>query len=309
MLGAAVSCDPSSVLGIALAASDPELPVLRPLHPAVFADHHRRDGLAALDRRDVEALDAARNRRQAQDDAQRFERVVVGGDGLVEARLVGDLRVARGEIEQPALLAALRHDEPDAMLAADRSATPERPRSPTRSSAIGRWISGGAVALGVELLQRGLQDVRLRAWPPRRHRRRPSAVAAPRVASSIALDHLAAADLEHLHDGAGGPDLEAERVAIAERRCPSSSAGAAAASRSCASRRAAARPARSAPRPPPRSSAAAGASTSSSLRPSRNSRVCCDRRRVASPGRRSRARTARCSGGCRIRGTAARARR
>ena len=45
---------------------DPELPVLALLHPAVFAHHHRRDGLAALDRRDVEALDAARQRRQAQ---------------------------------------------------------------------------------------------------------------------------------------------------------------------------------------------------------------------------------------------------
>ena len=90
-----------------LASSDPELPVLGPLHPAVFADHHRRDGLAALDRGDVEALDASRNRRQVQDGAQCFERVVVGGDGLVEARLVGDLRVARGQIQQPALFAAL----------------------------------------------------------------------------------------------------------------------------------------------------------------------------------------------------------
>ena len=81
------------------------------LHPPVFADDHRRDGLAALDRRDVEALDAARHGRQRQHGAQRFERVVVRGDVLVEARLVGDLGVARREVEQPALLAALRHDE------------------------------------------------------------------------------------------------------------------------------------------------------------------------------------------------------
>ena len=48
---------------------------------------------------------------QPEDDAQRLERVVVGGDVLVEARLVGDLRVARREVEQAALLAALRHDQ------------------------------------------------------------------------------------------------------------------------------------------------------------------------------------------------------
>ena len=81
-------------------ASDSELAVFRPLHPPVFADHHRGDGLAALDRRDVETLDSARDRRQVEDQAERFERVVVGGDGLVEARLVRDLRVARREVEQ-----------------------------------------------------------------------------------------------------------------------------------------------------------------------------------------------------------------
>ena len=95
-------------------APDPELPVLRPLHPAVFADDHRRDGLAALDRRDVEALDPARHGGQREHGAQRLERVVVRGDVLVEARLVGDRGVARREVEQPALLAALRHHEPDA---------------------------------------------------------------------------------------------------------------------------------------------------------------------------------------------------
>ena len=73
-----------------------------------------------------------------------------------------------------------------------------------------------------------------------------------------AFDDLAAAHLEDLDDRAGRPDLEAERVAIAERRATSSSAGAGAACRSCESRRAAARPARSAPRRPPRTSAAAG---------------------------------------------------
>ena len=52
-------------------------------------------------------------------------------------------------------------------------------RSPTRSSATGRWISGGAAMLGVELLERSLQDVRLA------HRLRASAIGR-RLASSVA---------------------------------------------------------------------------------------------------------------------------
>src|SRR5262249_52177075 len=48
----------------ASSAPDAELPVLAFAHPAVFAHDHRRHRLAALDRRDVEALDAARQRRQ-----------------------------------------------------------------------------------------------------------------------------------------------------------------------------------------------------------------------------------------------------
>ncbi len=86
---------------------DPVLPVLALRHPAVFADHERGHGLAALECRDVETLDAARQRGQRQHGAQGFERVVVGGDVLVEAGLVGHFGVARREVEQTALFASL----------------------------------------------------------------------------------------------------------------------------------------------------------------------------------------------------------
>ena len=121
-------------------APDPELPIFRLLHPPVFAHDHRRDGLAALDRRDVEALDAARHRRQRQHGAQRLERVVVRGDVLVEPRLVGHLGVARGQVEQAALLAALRHDDAHPPLGASESqpssssASAARKRRPARGS-------------------------------------------------------------------------------------------------------------------------------------------------------------------------------
>ena len=93
--------------------SDPILPILAPLHPAVLADDHRRDGLAALNGRNVETVDAARNGGKIEDCAQRFERVVVGGDVLVESRLIADLRVSRREFEQTALLAAFGDQQTD----------------------------------------------------------------------------------------------------------------------------------------------------------------------------------------------------
>ena len=78
---------------------------------------------------------------------------------------------------------------------------------------------GGRRVLGVELLQRGLQDLRaLRiasASPP--SALAPSADRSGRRARQLnPFDHFSAADLEDLHDGAGGADLDAERVAIAE---------------------------------------------------------------------------------------------
>src|SRR5207237_9887465 len=99
---------------------DPELPVLRPLHPAVLAHDHRRDGLAALDRGDVEAFDTPRDGRQVEDGAERFERVVVRRDVLVEPRLIRDLRIPGREIEQSSLLAAFWDNQPDAVIGSIR---------------------------------------------------------------------------------------------------------------------------------------------------------------------------------------------
>ena len=135
-------------------------------------------------------------------------------------------------------------------------------------------------SLGVELLERRLQNLGLRrpgslvVRGPTSDLRPPDRQP-PRDASSIALDHLAAAHLEHLDDGAGRADLDAERVAIAEPRAghlllpllqrldrP----------QRVAQLRRLLEPLR---RPPPSVIRVRSCATSSSLRPSRNSRVCC----------------------------------
>ncbi len=77
-------------------------------------------------RRDVEALDAARQRRQRQHRLQRLERVVLRRGRLVEAGLVGERRVAVREIDEAALLAALRHHDAHAPAGALRQPALER---------------------------------------------------------------------------------------------------------------------------------------------------------------------------------------
>ena len=76
------------------------------------------------------------------------------GDVLVEPGLIRDLGVARGQIEQAALLAAPRHDDSDAAPARARASSRAAPcrrlgTTPARESR-------GHRALGVELLQRRL---------------------------------------------------------------------------------------------------------------------------------------------------------
>src|SRR5688572_31570781 len=55
-------------------------------YTTLFRAHQRGHRFGALDRRDVEAVDAARQFRQSQRLLQRFERVVIGGGVLVETR-------------------------------------------------------------------------------------------------------------------------------------------------------------------------------------------------------------------------------
>ena len=177
--------------------------------------------------------------------AQRLERVVVRGDGLVEARLVGELRrcVRRDRPGRASRRAAARRCGRGGRRA--RSATPRALRVSDALSATGRWISGGAPRSVVELLERRLQHVASRSTP-----RRSPASRSPRSGRQLdALDDPAAAHLEDLDDDAGGPDLQAEHVAIAELARRHLLLALAAASRPCASRRAAAPPPRSARRP------------------------------------------------------------
>src|SRR5688500_12935259 len=88
-------------------------PVLTLLHPPVFTDDHRRDRLAALDSRDVEAFDATRDGGQTDGRAQRLERVEMRGSNLVELGAVRELGVARRELDERALVAAPWHDDAD----------------------------------------------------------------------------------------------------------------------------------------------------------------------------------------------------
>ncbi len=89
-------------------ASDAEFSILAFAHASVFAHDHRRHGFAALNRRDVEALDSPRQRGQLQHRLQRLERVVLRGGRRVESRLIRERRIPRREVDQPSLLAALR---------------------------------------------------------------------------------------------------------------------------------------------------------------------------------------------------------
>src|SRR5262249_50141994 len=188
----------------ASSAPDAELSVLAFAHPAVFAHDHRRHRLAALARRDVEALDAARQRRQREYVLQRLERFVLRGLGLVEARLIGDAGVAVGEIDHPAFFAALRHHDADA------------PPGPCRQPRLERLV---LVRLhrDVNLRRRGSQLVELLD-------RGGGHLAVARAGDRLlgpeldALHHLAGADLEHLDGGAGRTELQAEDVTVPHLR-------------------------------------------------------------------------------------------
>ena len=194
---------PTRAAAPAFPAADPELPVLRPLHPTVLADHHRRHGLAPLDRGDVEALDAPRRRRQPERLLERGEGRLLRPSVRAEARLVGEGRVAAGQVEQRPLVAAPGDGEAHAPAGA-------RGEPVLDGVALGdlhREVDlRGHVAVPVELLHGGLHHVRLAV------RRRLRAVGD----QLHPLDDAPAPHLEDLDDGPGRSHPHAEGVAVAE---------------------------------------------------------------------------------------------
>ena len=198
-----------------LARPDPELAVFARLHPAVLADHHRGHRLAALERRDVEAVDAPRRGRQLQHEAQRLERVAGAGRRLAAPRLVGHPGVARRQLQQAALVAAARDDDPHP------AARPRRQPVLDGRGVLERLRHvdlGRRHVDGVELRQRRGDDLALA-----RRRRRPHPVDAAGHRHAFApqldaIDDAAAAHLEHHDRRAPRPEADAEPVAIAEPR-------------------------------------------------------------------------------------------
>src|SRR5262249_1703845 len=155
---------------------------------------------AALNRGDVEALDAARERGQREHMLQRFERVVLRGLRLVEARLVRDAGVSVREIDEAALLAALRHDDAHAA-----SGAIGKPRlEGVAIVRLGRHVNlGRRAAQLVELLNRRLEPLALARSDNRL------------LGTELdALDDASGADLEDLNGDAGRPELQAEHVAV-----------------------------------------------------------------------------------------------
>ena len=118
--------DGSRMATMRLPSPDPVFPILRSPHPPVLAHHHRCDRFAPLDGRDVETLDAPRNRGKLEHRLQRLERVVLRGGRLVEPRLVRQGGVAVREVDEAPLLAALWHDDADAKAGALREPRFER---------------------------------------------------------------------------------------------------------------------------------------------------------------------------------------
>ncbi len=86
------------------------------VHLAVFPDDHRRDGFGALDVRDVEALNAFGQLGEHERIGECFLDGFARGLEHAEALRVRLLGVLAGEVDEGALLAALRDGELDAAL-------------------------------------------------------------------------------------------------------------------------------------------------------------------------------------------------
>ena len=122
---------------------------------------------------------------------------------LVEARLVRERGVAVREIDQAALLAALRHDDPHPAAGALRQPGLER----LALVRLGRHVNlGRRAAQLVELLQRRLEHVAFA-----RRRRSPSSVPSSTRSTTRPLRTW-----KTWTTAPAGPELEAEHVAMAE---------------------------------------------------------------------------------------------
>ena len=171
--------------------------------------------------------------------AQRFERVVLRQARVDEPRLIGHPRVAIGQLDEPALFAALRHEH------LHPAAGPLRQPRLQQFAILRRARQmhfRGRGAIFVKLLDRGLKNFRGGArqplrWPPARPARAP----ARRASGTRARRRPPAPCAARTHRG---------RPASPS---PFSAAGPSASGR-CARRRADGRPPRTAPRPPPPSS-------------------------------------------------------
>src|SRR5580704_1408400 len=94
----------------ALDGADDEFPVVRLFHLAVFPHHHRRDGLGALNVRDVETLDALGQFGQAERFLQFFLNLARVGLEHAEALVVRLLGIVARKIDQRTLVPTLRDE-------------------------------------------------------------------------------------------------------------------------------------------------------------------------------------------------------
>src|SRR5204862_1958353 len=104
-----------------LEAADVEAPVVGLLRRAALEDDHRRGRVRAHQIGDVEALDAQRQRVEPQrllQPVERLDALLAAALGLQPLLVERELGVALGELEDPALVAALGGADLDARAAA-----------------------------------------------------------------------------------------------------------------------------------------------------------------------------------------------
>ena len=158
----------------ALDALDDELAIVGLLHLAVFPHHHRRHRFRALDMRDVEALDALGQLRQHERVLQSFLDRLGRRLHHAEALIVGLLGILPDQVDQRALVAALRHVNLHLAASGLPTAPPPAWRD-LRSPPERRWCAAHTAGRG-----KPASAARRRTLPARSRRRRPSRSGLPR---------------------------------------------------------------------------------------------------------------------------------